>query len=92
VIGGSTGRVRLLDGDFNAISEADADEAFDLLSTADRVPTALVVDGELNQRLLDIAAQRGVDHVVSASMGEFVKRPTSVRIRTADQLLASTEA
>ena len=92
VIGDSTGRVRLLDEDFGVLSEGDADEAFDLLSAAEPVPTALVVDGELSQRLLDIAAQRGVDHVVSASMGEFVKRPTSVRIRTADQLLAPKEA
>ena len=92
VVGDSTGLVRLLDDEFGVIAEGDADEAFELLSAADRVPTALVVDGELNQRLLDIAAQRGVDHVISASMGEFVKRPTSVRIRTADQLLATNEA
>jgi len=36
--------------------------------------------------VLDVAAQRGVDHVVAASFGDFVKRPTSVRIRTADDL------
>ncbi len=92
VIGDSTGRVRLLDDEFGVIADGDADEAFERLSSAERVPTALVVDGELNQRLLDIAAQRGVDHVVATSMGEFVKRPTSVRIRTADQLLTPNEA
>jgi len=56
------------------------------------VPTAVVVDGELDQRLLDVAAQRGVDQVVAASTGEFVKQPTSVRVRTADALLAANEA
>jgi len=92
VIGEETGRARLLDASFGVISSGSAGEAFDLLDGADRVPTAVVVDGELTQRILDVAAQRGVDHVVGASAGEFVKRPTSVRIRTADQLLTPAEA
>jgi DNA primase len=92
VIGEETGRTRLLDASFDVISSGSAEEAFDLLDGADRVPTAVVVDEELTQRLIDVAAQRGVDHVVGASAGEFVKRPTSVRIRTADQLLTPAEA
>jgi len=92
VIGDGTDRVRLLDEDFETISEADTESAFDLLEGSERVPFAVVVDGELSQRLLDVAAQRGVDHIVAASIGEFVKRPTSVRVRSADQLLAASEA
>jgi hypothetical protein len=92
VIGEETGRVRLLDEDFGVIAEGDATDAFDLVVEGSPVPTAVVVDAELSQKLLDVAAQRGVDHVVAASMGEFVKRPTSVRIRTVDQLLAPSEA
>ena len=92
VIGEETGRVRLLDEDFGTMADADAESAFELLEGSDRVPFAVVVDGELSQRLLDIAAQRGVDHVVAATVGEFVKRPTSVRVRSVDQLLATSEA
>jgi hypothetical protein len=92
IIGEETGRVRLLDDEFGTLAEDDAAVAFDLVADSETVPTAIVLDDELQQRLLDIAAQRGIDHIVAASMGEFVKRPTSVRIRTADQLLAQHEA
>ncbi|MFW5963917.1 MAG: DNA primase DnaG [Natronomonas sp.] len=92
VIGDESGRVRLLDADFRAVEECPAADAFDCLVDAEAVPTAVVVDGELSQRLLDVAAQRGVDQVVAASTGEFVKQPTSVRVRTADALLAANEA
>ncbi|MUV87716.1 DNA primase [Natronomonas sp. CBA1123] len=91
-IGDESGRARLLDADFRAVEECPAADAFDCLVDAEAVPTAVVVDGELNQRLLDVAAQRGVDQVVAASTGEFVKQPTSVRVRTADVLLAANEA
>ncbi|WP_435359459.1 DNA primase DnaG [Haloarchaeobius sp. DFWS5] len=89
VIGDATGQVRLLDAEFEVLDDGDAEDAFDLVRDAATVPFAVVVDGELSQRVLDVAAQRGVDHVVARSLGEFVKRPTSVRIRTAEQLLGN---
>jgi DNA primase len=92
VVGEGSGTVRLLDSAFGTLEEGDADDAFGMVADAETVPTAVVVDAELDQRLLDIAAQRGIDHVVAESTGEFVKRPTSVRVRTADQLLAPNEA
>jgi DNA primase len=92
VVGEKTGRVRLLDAEFGAVATGDADDAFDLVADAEEDVVAVVLDRELNQRLLDVAAQRGVDQVVADSTGEFVKQPTSVRVRTADQLLATNEA
>jgi len=92
VVGEESGRVRLLDAEFRALETDDADGAFDLLTEADPDVAAVVLDRELSQRLLDVAAQRGVEQVVAASTGEFVKQPTSVRVRTADQLLAANEA
>ncbi|WP_276258523.1 DNA primase DnaG [Haloglomus litoreum] len=82
-----TGEVRLLDGEMAALAVAPADEAFDRVEAAEPVPTVVVLDGELSQRLLDICAQRGVDQVVAASLGELVKRPTGVRVRTLSDLL-----
>ncbi len=92
VIGSETGTVRILDEEFGVLADGDAEEAFDLLTDADPASFAVVVDGELDQRLLDIAAQRGIDQIVAASAGEFVKQPTSVRVRTVDQLLTPNEA
>ena len=92
VIGEESGSVRLLDAAFGTLEEGDADEAFGIVSETETIPTAVVVDAELDQRLLDVVAQRGIGHVIARSTGEFVKRPASVRIRTADQLLAPNEA
>jgi DNA primase len=86
VVDAETGRVRLLDDGFGTLDEADAADAFDAIERADPAPFAVVVDGGLSQRMLDIAAQRGVEHVVARTTGEFVKRPVDVRVRTADQL------
>ncbi|MFB6251404.1 MAG: DNA primase DnaG [Halobellus sp.] len=89
VIDDGSGTIRLLDADLVALEERPVSEAFDALSTTEPVPYAAVVDGEFSQRLLDVAAQRGVDHAVAASTGEFVKKPVGVRLLTADQLATS---
>ncbi|MFB6157579.1 MAG: DNA primase DnaG [Haloferacaceae archaeon] len=86
VVHGGTGLVRLLDDDLSTLAEGDASAAFDLIEAAERAPRAVVLDGELSQRTLDVLAQRGVDHAVARSTGEFVKRPVEVRVRTADQV------
>ena len=92
LVGSDSGRARLLDAEFQPIAEGDAADAFDLIAEAETIPSVVVIDGELSQRVLDIAAQRGVGQVVVTSTGEFVKRPTSVRVRTASQLQQPTEA
>ncbi|WP_152042882.1 DNA primase DnaG [Salinigranum salinum] len=92
VIAEETGEVRLTDDSFREVASGEASEAFELLKTADEVPYALFVDGEVTQRLVDVAAQRGTEHVVGRSVGEFVKRPVSVRIRTVEQLLGPRPA
>jgi hypothetical protein len=90
VVDGRRGTVRLLDDDLATTAEVPAADAFDAIADADPAPYAAVLDGEFTQSLLDVAAQRGVDHVVAASTGEFVKKPVSVRLRTADQLAVTT--
>jgi len=86
VVGADADTVRLLDDTYRVLADAPADEAFETIESVEEAPWAVVLDGELPQRVLDVAAQRGVAQVVARTLGEFVKRPTSVRIRTADQL------
>jgi DNA primase len=86
VIGEQTGTVRLLDETFEVMTDVDVKSAFDAIAEADTVPETVVLDGEVSQRILDVAAQRGVGQVVGASTGEFVKQPASVRVRTASEL------
>ncbi|WP_227374670.1 DNA primase DnaG [Haladaptatus halobius] len=86
VIDGKSDTVRLLDDAFGVLAESPADETFDAIESADAVPHAVVFDGTLSQRILDVAAQRGVEQIVARDEGEFVKKPTTVRILTADRL------
>ncbi|WP_435144430.1 DNA primase DnaG [Halobaculum sp. P14] len=88
VVDAESNRARLLDADYGVLAEVPAAEAFDAVSDADEAPFALVVDGELTQKVLDVAAQRGVSQVVCATEGDYVKRPASVRVLTAEQLSA----
>ncbi|MFD1642885.1 DNA primase DnaG [Halohasta litorea] len=88
VIGEGTGTARLLSESFELLAEVDPEELVATLETADEA-FALVFDGELTQRMLDVAAQRGLDHVVVRSTGEFVKQPVGTRVLTAEQLRAA---
>ena len=85
VVGEGTESVRLLDSSFETLAEASASDVFAAVESADEVPYAVVLDGRLEQRVLDVAAQRGVTQVVAREFGEFVKQPASVRIRPAEK-------
>ncbi|QLG26232.1 DNA primase [Halorarum halophilum] len=86
VIRDGSNRARVLDADYGVLADVPAADAFDAVSGVEGRPIALVLDGELSQRVLDVAAQRGVEQIVTETEGEFVKRPTSVRVLTADAL------
>ncbi|MFT4890991.1 MAG: DNA primase [Halobacteriales archaeon] len=86
VVGAETDTVRLLDSDLGVLDEAPAADAFDLVRDSDVAPTTVIIDDAITQRVLDVAAQRGVDRVVARELGEFTKRPTGVRMLTAAQL------
>jgi DNA primase len=88
VIDEGTGTARLLSESFDLLAEVEADELAVALETSE-APFALVFDGELTQQQLDIAAQRGLDHIVARSTGEFVKQPVGTRVLTAEQLRAA---
>ena len=85
VIDEGTGTGRLLDEEFAILAETEPADLIEAIETAD-TPYALVVDGECSQQLLDVAAQHGLDHVVAASTGEFVKQPVGTRVLTAAEL------
>jgi DNA primase len=88
VVDGATGRARLLGDEFEVLDEVDAGEAFDAVEGAETAPHAVVVDGTVDQRLLDVAAQRGVGDLVGRDLGEFVKRPAGTRVLAAADVWA----
>jgi DNA primase len=87
VVESDAGTARLLDRNLEVLADVPAEEAFGAVESAETVPHTVVLDGPVTQRLLDIAAQRGVGQVVGAETGEFVKQPATVRVHTAAELL-----
>jgi len=83
VVNEGSGTVRLLDENAEPLAEGEADDAVSLVEEAETVPRTVVVDGPCTQKLLDVAAQRGVGVVVAAEHGEYVKQPTAVQVRIA---------
>jgi len=80
-----TGTVRLLDSGYELLEEHPIEDAFDAIEGADPLPTTVVLDGTLTQRLLDVAAQRGIGQVIARETGEFAKQPADVRVRLAEE-------
>ncbi len=89
IIDNQTGRSRVLSESFSTLADVEPDALVETLEECD-APFALVVDDELSQAALDVAAQRGVDHIVARSSGEFVKQPVGTRVLTAEELRAET--
>jgi DNA primase len=81
VIAEDSGQARLLDEALTLLEESAADDVFDTIREAETVPATVVLDGTLSQRVLDVAAQRGVGQIIATDIGEFVKQPTNVRVR-----------
>ena len=86
IVDAESGRARLLDDDLGVRSEVDAEDAFDAVEDAADAPYAVVVDGRITQRLLDVAAQRGVGQLFGREVGELVKKPLGTRVLTVGDL------
>ncbi|HEY6586140.1 MAG TPA: DNA primase, partial [Candidatus Methanoperedens sp.] len=46
----------------------------------------VVFDGVITQRIVDIAAEKGIENLIGAKMGNIVKSPTSIHIETSNLL------
>ncbi|GAB3697752.1 DNA primase [Halorubrum pallidum] len=90
IVDAESGRARLLGDDLGVLAEVAAADAFDAIESADTAPDAVVVDGRIDQRLLDVAAQRGVGELLGRDVGEFVKRPIGTRVLTVGDLRAGS--
>lgn len=82
---GGTLKASLLDQKGNEIKRIPVRELTDELKKAENVH-AVVFDGIITQRLLDIACDKGAKVIVGIKMGNIIKRPTQIRIITQDQL------
>ena len=90
VVDAESDLARLLDEDLGVLAEIDATDAFDAVESAETAPHTVVIDGQIDQRLLDVAAQRGVSELLGREVGTFVKRPVGTRVLTVGDLRAGS--
>ncbi len=77
---------RVLDRNLNLIKEVPVRDLVKILKTNNMKGSAIVFDGIITQRLIDLAAKKEFDYIVGVRLGSVVKVPTSLRVITFDQL------
>ena len=77
-----SGNAEILDDALNILKEVKVENLYDELKRINNHPYAVVFDGVVSQRLLDIAHEKGIKHIVAIRSGEIVKRPEKVKLIT----------
>ncbi len=77
---------RLIDEQNNVISEVPVRDLASALKDSNGSIKSVVFDGVITQRIVDIAAEKGVDTMIGAKMGSLVKTPVSIHIETSTEL------
>ena len=78
----SSSKARLLDEDNRIKNEIPVRDLVDSLKSSDKTLSAVVFDGIITQRILDIAADKGIIAVVGSKLGNVTKQPTAIDIWT----------
>jgi DNA primase len=71
---------RFLARDFSVLREARAEEVEAALGELDGEAAGLVLDGDVNQRLLDRLSVKGFEYVAARNFRGIIKRPISIRL------------
>jgi len=82
----STLNARLLNDKGVVIKEVPSKELANLLKETPKETVAVVFDGVITQRILDLAAEKKIGTVVGTKMSNVTKQPASVEIWTKDDL------
>ncbi len=77
---------RFLDENNNTINEVPVRDLATALKEANGNIKCVVFDGVITQRIVDIAAEKGIENLIGAKMGNIVKSPASIHIETSNQL------
>ena len=84
-LGGSS-TARLLDDGDSVVTEVPVRELVDTLKTAKQT-RAIVFDGIITQRILDIASEMNMHSVVGTKMGTITKQPAGLEVWTRSDLV-----
>ena len=77
---------RFLDSGDNIVNETAVRDLVSTLKDYEDEVKTVVFDGVVTQRILDIAADKGIERLIGAKVGSVTKRPASVKVLTAASL------
>ncbi|MBM4241519.1 MAG: DNA primase [Euryarchaeota archaeon] len=77
-----SGNAEILDDALNILKEVKVENLYDELKNVHNSTYAVVFDGVISQRLIDIAMEKGVKHIVAVRMSEVVKKPEDIKVIT----------
>ncbi len=77
---------RLIDEQNNIINEVPVRDLASALKDSNGNIKSVVFDGVITQRIVDIAAEKGIETMIGAKLGNLVKTPVSMHIETSSEL------
>ncbi|MBZ9570343.1 DNA primase [Methanobrevibacter sp. TMH8] len=77
-----SGSAEILDDALNTLNEVKVENLYDELKNANKDAYAVIFDGVVSQRLVDVSASKGIKNLVAFKASEIVKRPEKLRIIT----------
>ncbi|MEN4017948.1 MAG: DNA primase DnaG [Methanobacterium sp.] len=77
-----TGNAEIFDDALNILKEVKVENLYDELKNIDNHTYAVVFDGVISQRLIDIAKEKGLKHIVAVKMSDVVKKPNTIKVIT----------
>lgn len=82
----NTSKAKLLNAGGNVLKEVHVSLLADTLKEGAEGVTAVVLDGIITQRVLDIAVEKNISTVVGVKLGNIAKLPTNVEVLTKEDL------
>ncbi len=80
-------RAKLFDEEFKPIDEVSVSEIADKLPTYSEKIKAIVFDGLITQRLVDISIDKGVNYLIGVRIADLTKKPANLNVIEINQLL-----
>jgi DNA primase len=82
----NTSKAKLINAGGNVIKEIHVSMLADTLKETAEGVSAVVLDGIITQRVLDIAVEKNISTIVGVKLGNIAKLPTNVEILTKEDL------
>jgi DNA primase len=77
-----SGKGEILDDALNIIKEVKVENLYQEINNLQNGAYAVVFDGVVSQRLIDVAKEKGLKCIVAVRMSEVVKKPNNIKVIT----------